>query len=247
FKIDQAPGAPAELKESSDWMQGYCYQFWRSRNNAYRADGAFGQYIIVMPDKDAVVSITAESPDMQDEINMVWKYILPAMKDEALPVNSEAADRLNARLASLALPKSEKKPEPAIASLLSEKAFKLEENDQKIESVTLSFKDDTCLLSLVTGDHSYKVPFGRGEWVTSETDLAGPTLIRRPGVVSVNRVAGSYGWSDEGTIELFLRYIESPHHIRIKCSFEGDKVVVQSRLSNPPGYDLKPINGILVK
>jgi hypothetical protein len=66
-------------------------------------------------------------------------------------------------------------------------------------------------------------------------------------VVSVNRVAGSYGWKDEGTLELMLRYIESPHHIKITCSFEGDTVVVQSRLSNPPGYDLKPINGILAK
>lgn len=244
FKIDQAPDAPAEVKEKSDWMQGYCYQFWRSRNNAYRADGAFGQYIIVMPEKDAVVAITAESPDMQDEINLVWKYILPAMKEEALPVNSEAAGRLKERLASLALPKPEKRPEPALVSTLSGKIFRLEENNQNIESIALLFQGDTCRLSLNTGDHSYKIPFGRGEWVTSETDLSGPSLISRPGTMSLNRVAGSYGWKDEGTLELFLRYIESPHHIKITCSFEGDTIVVQSRLSNPPGYDLKPIKGI---
>lgn len=244
FKIDQAPGAPPEEKMNSDWRQGYCYQFWRSRNNAFRADGAYGQYIIVMPEKDAVVAITAESPDMQDEINMVWKYILPAMQNEALPVNGEAAGRLKERLASLALPKPEKKPEPAIESVLSGKIFRLEENNQKLESIALLFQGDTCRLSLVAADHSYKIPFGRGEWVTSETDLAGPTLIRRPGAVSVNRVAGSYGWRVEGTLELFLRYIESPHHIKITCSFEGDTIVVQSRLSNPPGYDLKPIKGL---
>ncbi len=247
FKIDQAPEAPSEIKEKSDWTQGYCYQFWRSRNNAYRADGAFGQYIIVMPDQDAVVAITAESPDMQDEINLVWDHILPAMMNEALPENREAADRLKERLASLALSKPEKKTEPAIVSLLSGKVFRLEENNQRILSLSLHFKGDTCLLSLVTEDHSYKIPFGRGEWVTSETDLAGPSLIRRPGVVSVNRVAGSYGWRDEGTLELILRYTESPHHIKITCSFEGDTVVVHSRLSNPPGYDLKPINGILAE
>ena len=27
----------------SDWDQGYGYQFWRCRYNAYRGDGAFGQ------------------------------------------------------------------------------------------------------------------------------------------------------------------------------------------------------------
>ena len=73
FKIDQAPDAPQSKKDLSDWMQGYCYQFWRCRNNAFRADGAYGQYIIVMPDKDAVIAIQAESPDMQDEINLVRK------------------------------------------------------------------------------------------------------------------------------------------------------------------------------
>ena len=32
-----------------DWTQGYGYQFWRSRHDAYRGDGAFGQYCVVVP------------------------------------------------------------------------------------------------------------------------------------------------------------------------------------------------------
>jgi CubicO group peptidase (beta-lactamase class C family) len=43
----------------SDWDQGYGYQFWRCRNGAYRGDGAFGQYCIVLPEQDAVIAITA--------------------------------------------------------------------------------------------------------------------------------------------------------------------------------------------
>ncbi len=46
FKIDQAPDALQSKRDSSDWLQGYCYQFWRCRDNAFRADGAFGQFII---------------------------------------------------------------------------------------------------------------------------------------------------------------------------------------------------------
>ena len=34
----------------SDWDQGYGYQFWRCRHGAYRGDGAFGQYCIVLPE-----------------------------------------------------------------------------------------------------------------------------------------------------------------------------------------------------
>lgn len=66
--------------QESDWVQGYCYQLWRCRYNAYRADGANGQFIIVLPEKDAVVVTTANITDMQAEINLVWKYLLPAMK-----------------------------------------------------------------------------------------------------------------------------------------------------------------------
>ena len=66
--------------ENSDWVQGYGYQMWRSRHNAYRADGAGGQYIIIIPDKDAVVVNTAQLNDMQAEQNLIWDYILPALK-----------------------------------------------------------------------------------------------------------------------------------------------------------------------
>ena len=46
--------------------------------------GAFGrlrrQYIIVIPEKDAVVVDAADLQDMQAELNLVWDYILPALK-----------------------------------------------------------------------------------------------------------------------------------------------------------------------
>src|SRR5215208_3431464 len=48
----------------SDWDQGYGYQFWRSRHNSYRGDGAFGQYCFVIPELDAVVAITSGVRDM---------------------------------------------------------------------------------------------------------------------------------------------------------------------------------------
>ena len=67
-------------KSNSDWLQGYGYQIWRCRHNAYRADGASGQYIIVIPEKNAVIVTTANISDMQAEINLIWKHLLPALK-----------------------------------------------------------------------------------------------------------------------------------------------------------------------
>lgn len=66
-------------KETSDWMQGYGYQMWRCRPGCFRADGARGQYIIVVPDKNAVIAITSDVEDLQGELNLVWEKILPAI------------------------------------------------------------------------------------------------------------------------------------------------------------------------
>jgi len=65
--------------ETSDWMQGYGYQMWRCRPGCFRADGARGQYIIVVPDKNAVIAITSDVADLQGELNLVWDNILPVL------------------------------------------------------------------------------------------------------------------------------------------------------------------------
>jgi CubicO group peptidase (beta-lactamase class C family)/predicted glycoside hydrolase/deacetylase ChbG (UPF0249 family) len=78
---DQGPAWASGAKRSeSDWLQGYGYQLWRCRHNGFRADGMSGQFIIVLPDQDAVIVTTANIPDMQAEINLIWKYIFPAFK-----------------------------------------------------------------------------------------------------------------------------------------------------------------------
>ena len=77
-RIEQA-AERGMTKETSDWMQGYGYQMWRCRPGCFRADGARGQYIIVVPDKNAVIAITSDVQDLQGELNLVWKHILPAL------------------------------------------------------------------------------------------------------------------------------------------------------------------------
>ena len=65
--------------ENNDWVQGYGYQMWRCRHNAFRADGAGGQYIIILPEHDAVIVNTAQLNDMWGQLNLIWQYLLPAL------------------------------------------------------------------------------------------------------------------------------------------------------------------------
>lgn len=66
--------------ENPDWCQGYGYQMWRCRNNGFRADGASSQYIIVFPDKDAVIVTTAHDDRMQLVQDILYDNILPVFK-----------------------------------------------------------------------------------------------------------------------------------------------------------------------
>ncbi len=77
-RIEQA-AERGMTKETSDWMQGYGYQMWMCRPGCFRADGARGQYIIVVPDKNAVIAITSDVEDLQGELNLVWNHILPIL------------------------------------------------------------------------------------------------------------------------------------------------------------------------
>lgn len=81
---DQGPAwAKGARRKESDWLQGYGYQLWRCRHNGFRADGMSGQFIIVLPEQEAVIVTTANIPDMQAEIDLIWKYIFPAFRQES--------------------------------------------------------------------------------------------------------------------------------------------------------------------
>ena len=67
--------------ENCTFMLGYGYQMWRCPDNAYRADGARGQYIMILPDCDAVIACTADTEDLQAEQDLIYKYLFPTLKD----------------------------------------------------------------------------------------------------------------------------------------------------------------------
>lgn len=67
-------------QENCTFMLGYGYQMWMCPMGAYRADGARGQYIMIYPDADAVIAVTADSANLQAEQDLIYKYLFPAVK-----------------------------------------------------------------------------------------------------------------------------------------------------------------------
>lgn len=236
-KIEQAPDAPQTKKDSSDWMQGYCYQMWRCRHNAFRADGAYGQYIIVMPDQDAVIAITAETPDMQSEINLIWEYLLPAMKSEKLKENNADATTLKQKLSMLALPLGSTGNSPVV-SKISGRKFVIDQNARNIQTMSLQFRDSICSVSMTIDSKPYEFIFGAGFWSAGETTLPGPNLLLPAKAHYVGlppaKIYGNFSWTDVNTLNLVLRYIESPHTETFTCKFDNNKVTIDVKYSNIP-------------
>jgi CubicO group peptidase (beta-lactamase class C family)/predicted glycoside hydrolase/deacetylase ChbG (UPF0249 family) len=229
-KIMQDPNASEESKKLSDWIQGYCYQMWRCRYNAYRADGANGQFIIILPEHDAVIAITSEAPDMQSELNLVWKYLLPAFKPSKLKANAKILSDLRAKLASLATPQPIKNQIISSELAVNGKIYGITSEDKTLESFSFDFKNDICYLSLKTDSATHRIPFGNGKWELGETTKSGPyflTQIKNSKIgLPILKTAGSYTWKNEKTLELTLRYIESPHTETINVSFDGERATL---------------------
>lgn len=65
-------------QDDPDWSLGYGIQLWMCRHG-FRGDGAFGQYMIVIPEADAVVAFFSHTLLMQSFMDLVWEQLLPAL------------------------------------------------------------------------------------------------------------------------------------------------------------------------
>lgn len=140
------------IGSGSDWNQGYGFQFWRCRHDAYRADGAAGQLTVVFPNEDAVVSVHAGLGDMQRELDLIWRYLLPAFTAAPHPDAPDACAALRRKCSSLALP-------------LEDNTISVFEN---LDTATVLTAADGWLLE--KGDRRLSV--GKTEWAITEWEFS---------------------------------------------------------------------------
>lgn len=90
---------------NSDWACGYGYQFWQCSNKGtFRADGAFGQYGIVVPDKDAILIFTSCETILQKGMDVITEDIIKNLKDEPLNEDKESKAVLDYLIKKASLP-----------------------------------------------------------------------------------------------------------------------------------------------
>jgi CubicO group peptidase (beta-lactamase class C family) len=232
FRIQQpsTDGRSLEaLKATSDWHQGYGYLFLRCRHDAFRSDGSFGQYCVMLPKLDAVVVITGNSLDLQGMLNLVWDHLLPGLERRSA-FDRDAQRRLDARLANLSLPL----PGGSAASPRDGKRleYAIEANALGVRHVSVAFESGGCRVGFDVGDRTHVIDCGVGRWQDGETELPGtpPEFTELTGR-TVNpkgpaKVAAAGAWKDADTFRMEWRYYETPFFDTVTLAFSGDAVEI---------------------
>lgn len=202
---------------ASDWDQGYGYQFWRCRHGAYRGDGAFGQFCLVLPEHDAVVAITSGVRNMQGILNLVWDKLLPALGSTPLQEDESAAEKLHQKLDTLTLPVPEN---GNLRAQAAGKTYVFPTNDLKLETIKLELDSDGGreVLDLQMGGVEQRIRCERDAWLDGK--VAWNTLSEQP-------AAAAGGWTGD-TFTARICFYETPFIVTLNLNFTGDRLIFNS-------------------
>ena len=198
---------------TSDWEQGYGYQFWRARHGFYRGDGAFGQFCLVLPQYDTVVAITSGTRDMASVMNLVWDRLVPALKASALPPNATADKALATKLAALTLPPQTESAASSVDSAVAGQRYAFDSNPQTIEWASIGAPASGATTVTLHMD-------GTDQTITSAPGAWRKSTLRFKGVDDV--VASSGGWTASDTYTLKVVRYRTPFITTYRLQFANE-------------------------
>ncbi len=189
YQVDNAKSG----NKSADWLQGYGFHFWRCQHDAFRADGAAGQYCVVLPKQDAVVAIMSETLHMQPTMDQIWDILLPGFD------TVDAAPGATAEL-----------------------RYKLVANAQGFTEMRLAFTGGALALTLAGAEKSCGLAAGREHWLDGDSTLPYGVFSVIPPCAFADeprKVAAYYHWKSPQRLEIQWRYRESPHRDKLSIRF----------------------------
>jgi len=219
---------------ATDHLLGYGFQMWMCQpEGAYRSDGAFGQYGIVFPKQDMIISLNESGAQddngTQRPLDAVYT-ILKELSDEPLPEDPEACARLRHRMQHLAIERPDFQPNSPLTSQLSGKWFKVRSGSMFLAPSKVSFidgKSTNCDIS------AFKFDFGVNECTLTylcgdgqrTLDIAMDGTRRLNNVFSLespfHKCYASAYWAEPNKLRLVCRWIESAYEHRLTFVFDG--------------------------
>lgn len=229
---------------ATDNFLGYGFQIWMCKpEGAYRADGAMGQFTIVLPRQEMIIAITETAPGAhwaQKTLDLTWEFAAKVTSDGPLPEDPAAAEKLKRRLKSLSIPNPPCSPRSPLAARISGRRFRVTEgvfgpfggnfmSGEGPDPLTrFSFTFDTygCLWDLTAAS-------GRKESVRVGTGGLRLTNIlgRTEDATQLYLAHGS--WLSEDTFELRCRWLETCIEDVYTLKFAGKGVSITAANNSP--------------
>ena len=182
-----------------DWKLGYGFQFWRTSFNSFRADGACGQYVLVMPEQDLVLAVTSGVSNMQSILTHFWNTVYPALRETALEENPEARKQLENLLATREI--------PPVSSALTQQSRNREyhavPNTIGLKKLVFHFTEQNCTIVLQWED-------GRREELTARYGIHTRNLLQLD-EEEIRILEASAAWADDRTLHVQVCAVETPY------------------------------------
>jgi CubicO group peptidase (beta-lactamase class C family) len=218
-----------------EWARGYGYNWWRcSVPGGYRADGAFGQLCLVLPEQDLVLAINSGAPlNVYGQLMAAaWEHLLPALHPAPLPTDPKAEARLRDRLATLRLPTVDGQPTASVASTAAGRTFAVAENPDRISTIRFDRADEGWSMTLGDDRGETSIRCGYEDWEVGEGTSLLRTMYRaepNPNNAPPHRLAASGAWTDERTYTAQIWWTGTAFGRRLVCRFKGDGVVIDQQ------------------
>ncbi len=236
-----------EMMKTHVESRGYGYQMWRCDHpNTFRADGAYGQYIIVMPDEDMVAVITQSifGDASGKEQHWLFKQLIPTLSDTPLDENKNS--RLLAKIqrsCSLPLAKGKATSRRQASFIGTGKKIVLENNKLGWKNMTLDKKGKTLTLSIETESNGIvEIACGHKAWINSPVPTAfppnarGTTLGAFSGFVQPFTASSSYGWNTDKILQANIHFVDWMSGLQLLFDFETNTPTLKVKIN----YEKKP-------
>jgi hypothetical protein len=206
----------------------YGYQIWLCEYpGAWRADGAYGQYIIIVPQKNMVVVLNQCSRSKGwPERGNIWNTVVKYGKGCAIEAEPDELDSLAKYEATASLPLLKGDAENALAKKYNGKEFKLPKNKLGWKSIKFNFEKNKMTLDVVDAEGKKSaIAMGYNEWLMSQ--LAGyphysiSAKGRFTGIAGPFYTGACYAWNKDNTLTAKIHYTNWITSLKLDFKFNG--------------------------
>ena len=191
----------------------YGYQIWLCEYpGAWRADGAYGQYIIIVPQKNMVVVLNqcSKSKGWPERSN-IWHTVVKNAHGCAIEGEPDELENLAKFEANASLPLLKGSATNTLAKKYDGKEYKLPKNKLGWKSIKFNFEPDKFTLNVVDAEGKKSaIAMGYNEWLMS--DLAGyphysiSAKGRFTGITGPFTTGACYAWNNDNTLSAKIHY-----------------------------------------